>query len=277
MYRIIIADDEYMIREGIKTTLPWDELGCEVVGEAADGLSAWELIESAAPDIVLTDIRMPGMNGLDLASQVAKHYPQVRIIFLTGFNEFEYARQAVKLGAFDYVLKPTNPEELVRTLESAKLEMDKERSLMNHLRELEQQVLQLTQEAEDQDPDLDSDRVTVVKDKYDFYKIDDFLEEHYAEEISLQEVASLLHMSEGHFCRLFKKQTGRNFLEHLTQFRIDKAKPLLADLRLKMYEVAEKVGYRDSRYFSQIFRKVTGETPTDYRKKMIKAEGETIS
>lgn len=262
MYRIVIADDEWMIREGVKTTLPWDEMNCEIVGEAADGLSAWEQIESTAPDIVLTDIRMPGLNGLDLASQVAKHYPQVRVIFLTGFNDFEYARQAVKLGAFDYVLKPTNPEELVKTLESVKLEIDKERSLMNHLRELEQQVLQLTQEAEDQDP------VPVVKDKYDLYKVDEFLEEHYAEEISLHEVASLLHMSEGHFCRLFKKQTGRNFLEHLTQFRIEKAKPLLRDLRLKMYEVAEKVGYKDSRYFSQIYRKVTGETPSDYRKKL---------
>lgn len=262
MYRIVIADDEWIIREGLKTTLPWKELECEVVGEASDGIGAWEQIESTAPDIVLTDIRMPGLDGLELASQVARHYPQVKIIFLTGFNDFQYAQQAVKLGASDYVLKPTNPEELVKTLERVKVGINEERNLMNHLRELENQVLQLTQEAEEQDA------VPINKDKYDFYKIDRYLENNYDKDISLHEVASLVHMSEGHFCRSFKKQTGKNFLEHLTQVRIDKAKPLLADMRLKMYEVSEKVGYRDSRYFSQIFRKITGETPSEYRKKL---------
>ncbi|CAH0117885.1 MULTISPECIES: response regulator [unclassified Paenibacillus] len=262
MYRIVIADDEWVIREGLRRTIPWESFDCEIVGEAEDGIGAWEQIECSAPDILLTDIRMPGCDGLDLATQVSRHYPQVKIVFLTGFGEFAYAQKAIKVGAADYILKPTDPDELMKIIRRITGEIAEERRKVDHMKRLEWQIAMLNGTEEQEPPALQ------LKEKYDFSAIDDYLERHYDEDISLQEVASIVHMSEGHFCRQFKKQTGLNFVEYLTKIRVEKAKPLLADLSLKIYEVSERVGYQDSRYFSQIFRKVTGETPTEFRKQL---------
>jgi len=263
MYRIVIADDEWVIREGLKHTIPWEDLGCQIVGEAVDGISAWQQIECNAPDILLTDIRMPGIDGLELAMQVSQNYPMVKIIFLTGFDEFAYAQQAVKVGASDYILKPTNTDELIKVIRRITCDIADERRKSDHMKWLEARVADLG-EQEQQD-----DLLTFYKDKYDFRAVYSYLDQHYHEDIALQDIASLVHMSEGHFCRQFKKQTGHNFLEFLTNLRMEKAKPLLVDLSLKIYEVSIKVGYQDSRYFSQIFRKVTGDTPTEFRKKQM--------
>lgn len=263
MYRIVIADDEWVIREGLRYTIPWDALECEIVGEAVDGADAWEQIERNAPDILLTDIQMPGCDGLELALQVSQHYPLVKIVFLTGFGEFSYAQKAIKVGASDYILKPTNPEELIKVICRITHEIGEERRKLEYMKWLEAQI-ELLGDTEQQD-----ELALPYKEKYDFNTAYAYVDKHYNEDISLHDLASLVYMSEGHFCRQFKKQTGTNFLEYLTNIRVERAKPMLADLSMKIYEVSQQVGYQDSRYFSQIFRKVTGDTPTEYRKKIM--------
>jgi len=259
MYRIVIADDEWVIREGLKTAIPWETFDCEIVGEAEDGMGAWQQIECSAPDILLTDIRMPGLDGLELATQVSLHYPQVKIIFLTGFEEFSYALQAVKLGASDYLLKPTNPEELIKTVSRLISEISEERRKTEYMERLEAQIARLTLSEEQDVP-------AAVKEKYDFSGVLQYLRDHYHEDVSLNELAAMVYLSEGHFCREFKKQTGWSFVEYVTLLRVEQAKRLLGDFSMRIYEVSEKVGYRDSRYFSQVFRKTTGMTPTEFRK-----------
>ncbi|NGM83447.1 response regulator [Paenibacillus sp. 7124] len=117
MYKVLITDDEWLIREGLKQTIDWQALECEIVAEASNGEQSLQAVKEHKPDILLTDIRMPSMDGMQLAEEAQRIHPKLRIIFLTGFDDFTYAQQAVKLKAADYILKPTNPDELVEVFE----------------------------------------------------------------------------------------------------------------------------------------------------------------
>ncbi|WP_328804537.1 response regulator [Paenibacillus apii] len=114
---MLITDDEWLIREGLKQTIDWQALECEIVAEASNGEQSLQAVKEHKPDILLTDIRMPSMDGMQLAEEAQRIHPKLRIIFLTGFDDFTYAQQAVKLKAADYILKPTNPDELVEVFE----------------------------------------------------------------------------------------------------------------------------------------------------------------
>ncbi|WP_409341814.1 response regulator [Paenibacillus sp. MBLB4367] len=261
MYKIIIVEDEWLVREGLKQTIPWSNLGCEVAGEAEDGEEALELIERVLPDIMLSDIRMPTMNGIELAGRLTESHPHISIVFLTGFDDFAYAQQALRLGAVDYVLKPTNPDELEKVIRRITAKLDQERG--------RQQL------AEQQDRRWADGRPVVAgldkresRESREFQQIMDYLLVHFHEDLPLQSMADRMNVSESYFSRLFKKHVGVSFLEYITNLRVQAAKELLADPRFKMYEIAERVGYQDARYFSQIFRKSTGETPSEYRKRL---------
>ncbi|MBP1995561.1 response regulator [Paenibacillus eucommiae] len=570
MYKIMIVEDEWLVLQGLKMTIPWSEMRCSIIAEAGDGVTALERIQVEQPDILLTDIRMPAMDGIQLAEKVSQQWPQVKIVFLTGFDDFAYAQKAVKLGAVDFVLKPTNPEELIGVIGRITAKLDEERkvqllqeqrerrygweqplilekmlydvmldfagtmekewlleygremikekkgelerelpeskqdlqeteqdlqegitssnfssfsgstatfastdtltyvpyrvmvvqldglpeAVLDHvrLRELlEEQLGELTalpsiriqenryalivnrlkereeiahfleqilltqptladncligvslactgmdslsaayqqamsalyqtvflgrerviwfddaegtQNPNELSPSIMLELVELVKwgslesihdnirlwykellqrysdgldmrrrfyefmvmlyslllrdnelrgivldsefllasakrveepleqslhrliatlsewnrqyteqadshKKSGFEDIEAFIQQHYAEDITLQGIAERHHMSESHFSRLFKKQVGTSFLEYLTLIRVRQAKELLTNPRLKIYEVSVQVGYQDSRYFSQIFRKYTGETPTEFRKRL---------
>lgn len=516
MYKVMIVDDEWLVRQGLKQTIPWSEMECTVIHEAADGEEALKMLGAEPPDIVLTDIRMPGMDGLELARRIKLGYPEIKTIFLTGFDDFQYARTALKMGAFDILLKPTNPDEINRVFKEATFHISELRSrtdytqklehrirnseplitekifhdlLMNRadgaslelLKELPQSgirlfeafrvvlvktalpralpeieaVLNLLQEytlappivigqetsafiisdpgtvhltgkwqdelgnsrlvqegkvafsistahqgiqslsiayeeakfamhyntslglarfsqyetvvnealwhhpAEWSDsevlgmikwespsaithkvqgwylmlleqsdgneavfmhqlvqlmfgvyslltryywdlgclPDTRSFLDTVQQrvaplqildwlDKvlYDvqtaylnskqqgrteFDNVMDYINANFDKELSMHDIASGLHMSESHFSRIFKKKIGTNFLEYITDLRMNKAREMLLHTDMRVYEVSLSVGYQDARYFSQLFRKVTGETPSEFRQAFV--------
>ncbi|MCY9694515.1 helix-turn-helix domain-containing protein [Paenibacillus alginolyticus] len=530
MYNLFIVEDEWLVLQGLKLTIPWEEMRCTLIGEARDGQAGLEGILANPPDILLTDIRMPAMDGIQLAEKVAELLPQVKVVFLTGFDDFIYAQKAVKLGAADFVLKPTNPDELIQVIGRITSKLDEERRLQSQQERLklkygwekpliEEKVLydlmldyagtlekewfveygtglehtdggvvippyrvvllqmdglkdmgtdsrQLRDQIKERIKELskelstltlvrinetryaflanrqiergdladlfdslmvllssfaqrcvltvshsfttidmipaayiqamramyqtvflggekmiwfeDIERLqetvsvnhTVLKElielvkwgnpssieaqtglwyshlihlhadgftarrsffefivtlnslllrdselhnividsgflltsaervddsleqwlirlndtlfewnrqcaelsdpqkKSGFEEIELFIREHYAEDISLQGIAERYHMSESYFSRLFKKQVGTSFLEYVTLIRVGQAKELLTNPRLRIYEVSVQVGYQDQRYFSQLFRKYTGETPTEFRKRL---------
>ncbi|GAA0374000.1 response regulator [Bacillus horti] len=127
MLKVVIVDDEYMIREGLRTMVPWEELGMEVRGAAANGIAGLELIKQEMPDILLTDIRMPGFTGLELMTKALKLLPDLKSIILTGYGEFNYAQEALKIGALDFILKPTDEAELISILQKAKAQIENEK------------------------------------------------------------------------------------------------------------------------------------------------------
>ena len=126
-YKVLLVDDEEEVRNAIEQRINWEELGFEVIGKAQNGVKAMEIAEKLQPDVVITDIKMPYMNGLELARNLKEENPGVRILILTGFDEFEYAKEAVHLEVEEYILKPINANELSECLKRLKNVLDKER------------------------------------------------------------------------------------------------------------------------------------------------------
>ena len=137
-YKVLLVDDEEEVRNAIEQRINWEELGFEVIGKAQNGVKAMEIAEKLQPDVVITDIKMPYMNGLELARNLKEENPGVRILILTGFDEFEYAKEAVHLEIEEYILKPINANELSECLKRLKNVLDKEREEKLNVRKLEQ-------------------------------------------------------------------------------------------------------------------------------------------
>lgn len=142
MYKVIIVDDEAVVRSGLKNTINWNEHGFELVGDYANGREAWEVIELFKPELIISDISMPFMDGLELAGLVSTQFPYIKMIILTGFDEFEYAQQAIRLKVSDFVLKPITAQEIRKLLDRVKAEMDEETSRREDLGRLNHQLSQ---------------------------------------------------------------------------------------------------------------------------------------
>lgn len=399
MYKVLIADDEPIIRRGLKGLINWGELGLEVVGEAEDGEMTLEQARLLQPDILLMDICMPFLNGLELAEQLNQVLEkQCMVIVITGHDEFSYAQQAVRLHLFDYLLKPVSKEHLIQVLNKAKGEIDKTGSRDHFLEWANQQmnknlpvmkeqffhewVNERLTEAEIQEQidyfHLDysepsgmimvkimdklkredttkkwdgnllvfaveniicevlagNSGTMVFHDKYghviaitEIARVSDWLEcgtrieacveqylkkmvcvlqrqidpgvtrvgeaytallkkiynktnctpvvmltkkyienNFYKEDLSLQEVADHMQISTTYLSRLLKQEIGLSFIDYLTYVRVSKAIQLMSDPGIRMYEIAERVGYSSQHYFSTTFKKMLGVSPIEYRK-----------
>ena len=116
MLKLMIVEDEELLRMGLVTCVDWADLGYEIIGEAGDGEKALKLVEQNLPDVIITDIKMPRLNGIDMAEKLKADYPGIRIVVISGYDEFEYARRALKMGVSEYILKPINLEQLKKTV-----------------------------------------------------------------------------------------------------------------------------------------------------------------
>ncbi len=251
MTSVLIVDDEKYVRLGIRSETDWDLIGCEVVGEASNGKDALELADELHPDLVISDIRMPKMDGLELAEKLLERNPFVKVIFLTAYNEFEYARKAVRIGVSDYILKPYHDGELEASIQ---------RLLHLHTNapaaevELENELIPLKPKSE-------------VSNRYVITAIE-YIEEHFMDPgMSVGRLAESMGVSEGHISRLFKAETDLSINNYLTRYRIRQAMDYLKDVQVKVYEVAERCGYQDIAYFSNTFKKLVGKSPSDYQAK----------
>ena len=251
MTKVLIVDDEKYVRMGIKSETDWSLIGCEVVGEASNGIEGLEAAENLRPDLVLSDIRMPKMDGIEMAEKILERYPGTKVIFLTAYNEFEYARQAIRIGVSDYLLKPFQDGELEGSIQRL---LHLHPSVPASTRELEDNLIPLKIKDE-------------ISNRYVQSAIA-YIEEHFADpDFSIGALAESMGVSEGHISRLFKAETDLSINNYLTKYRIKKAMDYLKDVQVKVYEVAEKVGYSDIAYFSNTFKKLVGKTPSDYQTK----------
>lgn len=244
MYKVVLVEDEPLILEGLRLTGPWPAFDCQVVGEAADALEAEAVIRRLRPDIVITDIHMPGISGLQLIERLRGSVPCEWII-LSGYDQFEYARKAVNLGVKGYLLKPVDDEELKEVL----------RSTLDSLRRRQGEAAPATGViAQD----------SGVGERY-LARAKVLMEKRCAEDLTLHGVAAELDISESYLGKLFKNSGGPTFLELLTLYRMKKAVQLLQETDKKVYEIAELTGYRDAKYFSAVFRKVVGCKPLELK------------
>ena len=369
---LLLVDDEDEIREGIASSVPWKENSIKIIGEASNGKDALKIIALGKTDIVLLDIRMPVMDGIEVLKKLSNKEEKPKIIILSGYDDFTYCQFAIKYGASDYLLKPCHPKEIIETINKIKGEILKEEkntdgiinndenfwsdlnnltssnsvdsektNLMKCIDEYKESILSCVKknnkeklvEAIDifytnitnssqrskkyvnkivsdllfaiyhlcMERSLDVEKyfgqqlstideilsiTTINEQKQNLYcflksiiedapltdlaqkkveKALNFMEEHYMSELNLNSVSYEIAVSAGYLSFLFKKVLNKTFLHCLHEIRVYKAKTFLQDINLLIYEIAYKVGYRDEKHFSQIFKKITGMTPSEYR------------
>jgi two-component system response regulator YesN len=392
LWKLMIAEDETTIRKGLRFAANWEDYSITIVGEAEDGEIALEMAMERQPDILFVDINMPFLNGLELMKALREHLPEAIFIVISGYDEFSYAQQALKMDAFDYLLKPVNKEELIKTVKKAvkileknnrrrqlDLQLEDNKALLKEkflqewaagmaaddevrkqsqllsiqlegpvgismfkvVKEIEESVTQeqwndglisfslkniinehlkaypFSEVFEDSLghmiallPNVEGEvlmrlnreikeytesflgKVILCLEKImmtplelpDHYKklkeeiasyhslspmvilAKDYIDHHYFDpSISLNEVAEMVQVSPTYLSKRIKTELGASFITYLTKVRIKKALLLMKDPHLKIYEIADMVGYSTQHYFCNAFKKVTGISPTVYR------------
>jgi len=249
MNSILLVDDERWVRTALRKTIEKTGLPFQVVHEAVNGLDALDWLNRNQADLVMTDVRMPVMDGLALMRQLhAERGSAMEVIVVSGHDDFKYAQQAIRLGAFDYLLKPVEPEEMHRCLEGWMRERKARREAdgdggdalpweaMSHV----ELVMKIVQDA-------------------------------MPGEITLKEAAEKVHLNACYLSQLFKQKTGQNFVEYVTALRMKEAEKLLSLTHLRIYEIAERLGFSDISHFSNMFKKYSGQTPSEFRKRHMPA------
>ena len=242
--RVLLVDDEIMIREGFKRLFDWEAHDCEVVGEAADGMEALAKIDSLQPDIAIMDINIPIMNGLKVIQMSRLKHPETAFVIVSGYDDFSYCREALRLQITDYILKPVNYEEFGTCIDNLKIALFQRQASQQDLFQEERAIHGLTR----------------------------YLQEHLAEEISLSVLAEQFHLSAQYISQLFKSEIGVNFLAYLTNIRMERAKKLLLTTSLPIAQVSEQSGDGDYRVFTKVFKKSEGITPSQYRRDFLEKE-----
>lgn len=239
MYCVLIVDDESYAREGIARRIPWMKLGFDRVYTAAQADEALTLARSVQPELIISDVRMPHMNGLDMFRQMMDFLPDVKVIFISAYSDIEYYRSAMKMKAVSFVEKPVILEELQEQIARAALLIEAEGASGKRTGDENQVVTFIRRE----------------------------IEEHYADPaFSLSHLAQRLHLSENYISSLYKKETGGTISASLDAARMEHAKALLRDPRNKISDVARMVGIDNTDYFSRRFRLYTGQTPSNFRR-----------
>lgn len=350
MHRLVVIDDEYIVVEGIKAIIRREKLECEVAGFAYDGISALTVIREQKPDIVITDIRIPGLDGLSLIEEAKEILPETSFIVISGYTEFEYARKALSLGVRSYIDKPVTIEKVkeaialideenefrrqarkrLKTIENFRNRQDERTRKMilavvnenaavlrdeagqafmemqefyeteeeyrqesfktvcmitevfaEQKREKARKYTVVWKDVEDRKslPDITDYMMEAVNRIADFMEVEkvgsnhktvnqllEYIEKNYARDIGLNELAEQVKLNPAYLSILFKEEVGTSYVKYLTGLRVGKAKELL-DKGYKVIEVSEMVGYSNYRYFCDIFKKLTGKTPNEYKQR----------
>ena len=220
MWKVVAADDEGYIREALQKLINWEKMDCSLESVVSDGQELLEKIREEMPDIVITDIQMPGVDGLEVCKYVYETCPETQVIILTAYSDFEYAKRAIKYSVCEYVLKISIIDELPLAVEKA---IGKQSRL--------------------------------------------YLEENFRKKITLDDIADTLHVNRSYLSRYYKNKTGVNLFDEILMKRVEKAKEYLQNTEMKTYEISEAVGVEDAGYFSKMFKKITGVSPKEFRKR----------
>lgn len=262
MIRVLIVEDEEIIRKGLINTIDWLERGYSIVGEGINGVDGFEKIKELRPELVITDIKMPNLNGLDMIKKCQSENIYFESILLTSYGEFQYAKEGINIGVVEYLLKPLDEELLYKALEKVRKKIENRKNL-----EVLEKVGKTKEKIEIFNINIYFERAQ-TRNKY-VYKALQKIQSKYNEKISIIEIADELGVSSGYLSRKFKEELGETFLEILNKYRIQKAIKLLVKEELKMYEISEKVGFSDYKHFCTVFKKYLSMAPGEFIKKDI--------
>lgn len=255
MFKILIVEDEDLIRKGLVYTFDWLSYDCVVVGEAFNGQVAIPLINEQNPDIVITDIKMPIMDGLEMLAQL-KHR-SFETIIITGHAEFSYAKKAIALDVSEFLLKPIDHSELGHVIEKI-------------ISKIEQKKMMATIQNKVKDyRDIKVMNLEYYYNKSHYTsrytpKVLEYVSANYNHKMSIDDIADDLEVSSAYLSKKFKEDTKHTFNDFLNKYRIQKALEYMYDSNLKIYEIAEMVGYSEYKYFSQVFKNYMNYSPTEF-------------
>lgn len=235
--KVLIADDEVYMLEYLKKLVDWESYGFSQVLTASGGSLARDILDKHQPQLLITDIRMPRVSGLDLCRHIDEKGYATKVIILSGYGEFEYAKQAIHYGVSEYLVKPILQESFAQALERV--------IVQNFARERRQQ---------------EEDKDNVVS------YIKEYIREHVSEELSLEQLAGLVYLNSSYLSRYFKEVTGENLSGYISRCRMEKAALLLEQTDKKVNEVMMLLGYKKAQYFAKLFREQYGVSPKDYKR-----------
>lgn len=237
MYRLIVTDDDYNYLSRMVRYMDWQALNIEVVGQAQDGKEALEMCSTLSPDILLTDVKMPHVSGMELARYVREHLNLCQIIFMSVYSEKDDLKTAIKMRAIDYIEKPVDiaalNDALLRAISILK-ENRREYRSKTYSRAIED-VMQ-------------------------------YILQNFHEDLTIEFLASQVYLSTNYLSSRFKAETGKTINQYITGLRLEQAKVLLKESAKSVAEIAAAVGYSDERYFSKLFAREVGMTPTQFRR-----------
>jgi two-component system response regulator YesN len=337
MYHVLVAEDEMWIRNGLVEMIERSRLDFKVVAQAGSGLEAWNLINEVWPNVIITDIVMPEMDGLSILRQCDEYKLPIVPIVISGFENFTYARQAIRYGASEYLLKPVVEEELLNALQRSVerlqsnahyykplhqiqeflgfLELWDHQRLVNEAVRIIKQILnmktvnrginigllriyanKLNEHLSSLNPHFQKTELENVSDKSAIQayfigileqwsrhlhssstgkksrlvskRVNDYIEQNYSQEITLTHMAEHVDLSVSRFCVLFKQEYGESFINYLNNYRMEKAKVLLLEPDLKVYEIADMVGFSSLPYFNRLFKSMNGLSPNEFRRSL---------
>ena len=241
---VLLVDDEIIIRQGFIKLFDWQAHDCQVIGQASDGLEALSRIDELKPDIVIMDINIPIMNGLKVIELSRIKHPDTAFVIVSGYDDFSYCRQALKLKITDYILKPVNYEEFGNCIDNLKISLFESKKENKDSQQKDRMIVSITK----------------------------YLQNHLQEDVSLNVLAQEFHLNAQYISQLFKSEIGVGFLTYLTNIRIEHAKKLLLSTDDAISDISDQCGYNDYRVFTKVFKKKEGITPSQFRRDFLKGE-----
>ncbi len=242
MYKVLIIDDVVLVRDAIKLLGQWELFGITEIFEAGNAEEGMRLIYQERPELIITDMKMPVMDGTALLTRLDEEQIKSKVIVISGYSDFKYTRLAIQSKVIDYILKPIDPQDLNNSIAAAMTEIEKEFPASGIIRE---------DSAATGNPLIN--------------EVLHYIGKHYMEDLSLSSLADTFFLSKEHLSRLFKRETGTNLFSYIMELKLNDAKELLSSTEMTLEEIAFKLGFSNGNYFSKVFKKNTGQSPREYR------------
>jgi YesN/AraC family two-component response regulator len=280
MYKVALVDDEPWNLKGLEQLADWNRLGFEIVYAGTKSTKAAEYLNSVSFHVLIADIRMPKLSGIELIRRIRARERGIVCIVISGYAEFQYAQEALQEGVFDYCLKPVKQQTLAGLLERVKAKLDGEQEERSSY--FDDQIeaglagqADMNREAPRNAPEAQAELPAVAAapaggaqrtDNAQMNKLIAYIDAHYTDEIILRDLARMFYLNANYCCALFKKHLGATFSEYVNSLRIEKSKSMLLETDGKISYIAQAVGYNDYFYFNRVFKKLTGATPAKFRR-----------